>query len=418
MEKEFCHEIIRKKVILLAFDFERESLRMALDSIKERKLRSFLTVLGIVIGISAIIAMVSIGEGTKASIMEALGGLGANTIFVTSGGGGGGFSSPTTGETLTEKDIAKVESVKDISLALGIFVKSLPATFKSEVKILSLYGVDTKNAFKFFSEIGVVEIEEGRYFRTGERRAIVIGRVMADKAFSTELKLNDKFKVKDETFHIIGITKETGNTQYDNIIIVPIEDIRDLSTEKDQLTIIFAKADNPNRIDEIAEDIQKKMDDAHGKKLFSVFTTKQLTERIGTVTNTISIVLGGIAGIALIVAGIGIANTMLMSVIERTREIGIMKAIGASNRNVMEIFLMEAAMIGLIGGILGGIVGMGLSNALELVLTSYGMAFKTLVTPELFAGGVVFSIIVGVFFGLLPARKASKLNPIEALRYE
>jgi putative ABC transport system permease protein len=197
-----------------------------------------------------------------------------------------------------------------------------------------------------------------------------------------------------------------------------LDDVRDPVTENDQFTIIFARAINTNTIDDVASAIQKKMDDMHGEKAFLVFTPKQLTEQIGTITNTLSLVLGGIAGIALIVAGIGIANTMLMSVMERTREIGIMKAIGASTRNVLEIFLMEAVLIGIIGGVVGDILGIVFSDIIGVVLRNYGLAFTTVVTPELLILGLAFSVGLGVIFGLLPSRKASKMNPIEALRYE
>ena len=390
---------------------------MAINNIKERKLRSALNALGILIGIAAVVAMVSIGEGTKAAVSQALGSLGANTIFVTSGIGGGGFGLTSLPEPLTKKDLNAIQSVKGVDIAVGILAKSFSVTYKDETKRLSFYGIDTKDAQKFFSDLGVVEIEEGRFFKTGEKQAVILGHTTANKAFDTQLKVNDKLEIKGKKFQVVGILKETGNAQYDSVAIAPADDIRDV-TEKDQYTVIFARVSNPDIIDYIAADVQKKMDDLHGKKTFLVFTTKQLTERIGTVTNTISIVLGGIAGIALIVAGIGIANTMYISIIERTREIGIMKAIGASNTNVLEIFLMEAALVGLVGGIVGDIVGIGLSKILEIVLKNYGLALTTKVTPELLGLGLAFSVSVGAFFGFLPARKAAKLRPTEALRYE
>jgi len=407
-------------VISLAFEVEQESLKMAFDSIRERKLRSVLTVLGIVIGISAIIALVSVGEGTNAAVSQALGSLGANTIFVAggAGGGAGGFGPPSTGEALTKKDLTDINSVKGIQLAVGILAKSESVTFKGETKRISFFGVDTKEAEKFFKELGVIQIEDGRFFKSGEKHAVVLGHAVAEKSFSNTVKVGDKLTVNDQKFQVIGILKETGSSQYDNNIIASIDDVTDSSSTTTQYTIIFGRVSNPDTIDATAANVQKKMDNLHGKKTFQVFTSKQLTQQIGTVTNTLSIVLGGIAGIALIVAGIGIANTMFMSIMERTREIGIMKAIGANNRNIIEIFLLEAATIGLIGGIVGDILGVGLSEALGVILINYGLTFSTKVTPQLLLLGLGFSVTVGVLFGLIPARNAAKMNPIEALRYE
>jgi len=399
-------------VIFLSFEIEKESLRMAFDSIKERKLRSALTALGIVIGIAAIIALVSVGEGTNAAVSEALGSLGANTIFVTSGGGGG-FGPTSSPESLDKKDLNDIKSIKGIDIAVGISVKSESVTFRDETKRLSFFEVDPKDAEKFFTGLGVIQLDSGRFFKSGEKHVVVLGHNIAAKSFTDSVNVNDKLTVKDQKIQVVGILKETGSSQYDSIIISPLEDTTDV-----QYMIIFGKVNNPDRLDDIAASVQKKMDDLHGKKAFVVFTPKQLTQQIGTVTNMLSLVLGGIAGIALVVAGIGIANTMLMSIMERTREIGIMKAIGASNRNVLEVFLMEAALIGLIGGIVGGILGVAMSEGLGAVLKNYGLAFTTKVTPELLGLGLAFSVGVSVLFGLLPARKAAKLNPIEALRYE
>ena len=390
---------------------------MAFDSIKERKLRSALTVLGIVIGIAAIIALVSVGEGTNAAVSNALGSLGANTLFITGGGGGGGFGAPTSTTMLSKKDLTAIESIKGIDIAIGIAVKSESVTFKDETKRLSFFGIDTKEAQKFFKDLGVVSVTEGRFFNSGERHSVVLGYSTAEKSFSNAIGVNDKLSVGDQKIKVIGTLKETGSSTYDSIIISPIDDVSD-TPGNPQYTIIFARVSDPATIDDIAANVQKKMDNLHGKKTFTVFTSKQLTEQIGTVTNMLSIVLGGIAGIALLVAGIGIANTMFMSIVERTREIGIMKAIGATDRNIIEIFLMEAALIGVIGGIVGDTLGLLLSNALGIILTNYGLNFTTVVTPELLLIGMGFSVGVGVLFGFIPARKAAKMNPIEALRYE
>src|SRR3989344_1407432 len=391
---------------------------MAFNSIKERKLRSILTALGIIIGISAIIALVSIGEGTNAAVSSALSTLGGNTIFISGGGGGGGgFGPPSTSEPLGKKDVTDIRGINGVDLAIGIIVKSQSVEFRDETKQMNFFGIDPKDGDKFFTDLGVVQIEDGRFFKSGESHVVVLGHNIAVKSFSDELKVNDKLTIKGEKTRIVGILKETGSSQYDSSVITSADDLAD-STGNLAYTIIFARVNNVDRVDDIANNVQKKMDDSHGKRDFLVFTPKKLSEQIGTVTNTLSLTLGGIAGIALLVAGIGIANTMYMSVMERTREIGIMKAIGATNKNVTEIFLTEAALIGLIGGIVGDIIGVAFSNILGLVLTNYGLTFSTKVTYQLLLLGLGFSVGVGVLFGFLPARKASKMNPIEALRYE
>jgi len=400
----------------LSFAFEQESFRMATRSIVERKVRSALTVLGIVIGIAAIVSLVSVGEGMRGMVVEQLEQFGANKIMVMAQMQTG-FGPSAQGEPLDDGDLQDIKRVRGVDIALPMFYKSLPAEFKDEVGTLQVAGVASKDAQTFFSDIQAFDLAAGRYYRSGDRNVVVIGHFVAN-TFTDEVKLRDRLEIKGKTMEVIGILKEMGNQQDDSMVIMPLDTMRDITGEKDEITMILVKVDNADRVADIAEDIQELLDKAHGEKTFMVMSTQQITEQVGSIMNILSITLGGIAAISLLVAGIGIANTMLMSIMERTREIGIMKAIGATSANVMEIFLIESATIGVIGGVIGCLVGIGMSKVISAASVFIGFQITTAVTPELLALSLGFSVIVGVVSGIFPARNAAKLNPIEALRYE
>lgn len=391
---------------------------MAFSSIKERRLRSALTVLGIVIGIAAIISLVSIGEGMRRGITDMLEQFGANKIMVMPSMQMG-FGPPVIGESLTEDDLDDIKRVRGVDIAVPILFRSLPVEFNGESEVLSITGVDTEDAEEFFSDIQAFQLEAGRFQRSGDRYGIVIGYLIAKNVFSDEVKLNDRLEIKETNFEVIGIMNEMGNQQDDTMIILPLDTLRDMIDEETEITMFFIKVKDANRIEYVVDSIQKNLDDEHGEDTFMVMSTMQLTEQIGSITSMISVFLGGIAGISLLVAGIGISNTMLMSIMERTREIGIMKAVGATNKEIMEIFLIESAAIGLIGGILGCVIGIGISRVISTASSYFfGMSINTAVTPELISIGLGFAVGVGVVSGLFPARRAAKLKPVEALRYE
>jgi len=370
------------------------------------------------IGIAAIVSIISIGEGLRETITGELESFGANNILISPGGGGGGFGPPSFSEPLNEKDVKNIERIRGTDTVFGILMRGLSFEFKDEKKVLNIFGLDFDNAAEFFSDMGGYELQSGRIPRPEEKDSIVMGYLAAKKSFDEEIRVKDKVTINDENFRVAGIFKETGSESDDNLILMCMECMRDLTGVEDEISIIFVKVSDAKRIDSIAEDIQEEMDDEHGEDVMSVFTTKQLTEQILMITGSLTLFLSAIAGVSLLVAGIGISNTMLMSVMERTREIGIMKSIGASNIKIMMLFLTESIIIGFIGGVVGILLGILISQGLSQVDIQGGLPLITAVTPQLLIMGLTFSVIVGAVSGFFPARRAAKLNPIEALRYE
>lgn len=402
----------------MSFEFEKEGLKLAIQSIRERKLRSILTTTGIIIGIAAIISLVSIGEGTNKYINEQFEQFGANKIIVTPSTMASGPRRPVTSETLSSSDLNVVKRVRGVDEVIEILSKTLSVEYKKESTQLQTMGIHGKEAERFFSDMQSLELENGRFFGSGDRYVVVMGYLAAKKSFSEEIRIRDRIVIKDKEFTVIGTLKEIGSTQDDMQIMVPLDSMRTITGSDDEISFIFASAYDRNEVEDVADRIQQKFDNEYGEDTFLVMSTTKLAGQVSSITNTLSAILGGVSGIALIVAGIGISNTMYMSTLERTKEIGIMKSIGATRRNIMEIFLIEAALLGLIGGVLGIIVGTGLSKLLGLILKSYGMPLKTHVSLSLMLLGVGFAVVVGVISGFLPAKQASELDPIEALRYE
>lgn len=389
---------------------------MAWRSIRERGTRSALTIIGIVIGISAVVSMISIGDGTNAYINEQFESLGGNTIIVSSFSFNSG-GPPVSGESLRERDVDLVMSVRGVKDAMPIIFQNLKIQHKDVSVSSFVIGLDPNDAETYFKSASL-DVETGRWLRTNERHSIVLGSLAAEKNFGTELGPRDKLTIKSHTFEVVGIMKEIGNSQDDSQVYIPIDTMKDLTNEGDRISAIYAIATDAGEVEEVADAIQLKLDNRYGEETFAVFSTTSLANQITAITNTLSIALGAIAGIALIVAGIGIANTMYMSILERTKEIGIMKAIGASSSNILKIFLIEAGIIGMIGGLLGLALGTAISLVLGSILEAQGLFLKTVVTPQLALMSVAFSFVVGLISGYLPSRSASRLDPIIALRYE
>ena len=392
-----------------------ESIKISWSSLVNRKLRLGLTVLGIAIGVAAIVGLLSVGFGLQNAITESMEQFGSDKIMVMGGGAMGSLG----GASLESNDLDEIKRIKGVDEAGGMIFKVLPVKFKDEIKTAYVIGIDSADAEKFFSEMQSFKIADGRFFKQGDKDATTIGKIVGSGLFEKDVKVGNDLYIDNTKIEVVGIMGEIGNPQDDSQIYVPLDTMKEIIGDTDELTYIVIKASDVSKVDSIAQDVEDYLDDKYGKENFKAYTSEQVAESVGQIFSIISIVLGGIASIALVVAGIGIANTMYMSVMEKTREVGVMKAIGATNKHIMEIFLVESAIIGMLGGLIGIIIGFGVSAVVTYYAKMSGISMlEATVTPELAIGGLLFAVILSMIFGLLPARKASRMNPVDALRYE
>ena len=393
----------------------QEIFRVALRNLSHQKTRTALTLLGVVIGIAAVIALVSVGRGLEASVRDSLESLGPDRIIVTPHGVNG-FGPPAVAQGLTDKELEIVERNRKIDKVLPVVFKNFPVKYSGETKSISITGVPPESE-DFFSDVRTFELSEGRSFLPGDRNVAIIGYRIAEEAFTSNVDVRSKLSIIGKDVRVIGIMKPTGNQQDDSGILIPIDMMREITGNDKEISAILAKVrEDPKGT---AQEIEKDLEDLHGEKLFVVLTTEQLISQINSVFGIISLVLISIASISLVVAGFGIMNTMLMAVIERTREIGIMKAIGATDSRILSMFVAESSVVGLIGGIVGTIIGYAVSFGLaSATVTFFNLNLLIEVDPVITAGILVFSTLVGTISGAYPSWRAARLDPVEALRHE
>jgi putative ABC transport system permease protein len=411
-------------------------LKLSIKNLSQRSLRSWLTIIGIVIGTAAIISMLSIGEGMRSNILSQLSLFGQDVLMILPGTartGGGDISSlirvmlQARGiRTLSNRDINAIKYVEGVKDVEGEIVGMTFVTFGNERRSVSIRGVDTVK----WKEMLNIEIEEGRNFQPNEKRAVILGYRIAKEGFSKKIGVGSQITIGDKYFKVVGILKESG-TQIglvDNVIFMNVEDAREiLKIESDKYSLINVKISDISRIDEIINEIDRKLmnerKETPDKKSYTIISVKQIAQTVESIISTLNIFLGGIAGVSLIVGAIGIANTMFTSVLERTRQIGTLKALGAKNSEIMLMFLFESILIGFVGGLIGiffGFIATGILNEISIrvfaqreIITS-----QAIITPNLIFIGISFAVIIGAISGIIPARRAAKLEPVEALRYE
>ena len=407
---------------------------LSLSHVRKSKMRSWLTIIGIVIGVAAVVAIISIGQGMQESVAARLGSLGADQITVTPGysrASGGGFEGGRGGGSaninLTDKDVNAIKQVPGVLYVNGMVSGRSDMIMGTETTPVSITGVDTAS----WRSIVTTQLESGRYLQPGDSNVVVIGYSLAYGTFLQPITLNRPVTIGGKSFKVVGIFVQSGGGfggGTDNAVYMPADYARGVITtnvSRNQFTSIIVKVSDPTVADKIATDIVNKlMPERHVNQRtrdFTVTAFATIQQQITSVVQTISLFLAAIAAVSLLVGAVGIANTMFMSVMERTRQIGLLKALGATDSEVMKLFLLESGLFGFVGGVIGIIVGILISviiSAVGVRAIGPGGTMNAVVTPQLLVFALAFSIFVGIISGIVPARNAAKMNPVDALRFE
>jgi len=399
----------------------REAFALALEMLTANRVRTALTMLGVVIGVAAIILLVSLGEGATAYITRELTGLGTNLLIITPGKTqtSGGFHPPiaSTVRKLTYEDaVALRRRAALLTDAVPVVLGTGKIRYQGVSRDTSVIGVtpEFQRVRNLYVEIGQFVSEEDV---EGRRRVVVLGRTVKRELFGEENPLGQFVTLADSRYRVIGIMERKGVSlgfDIDDLVFIPVKSAQDLF-DTDRLFEILASVRSPDEIDRATQQVKDILMRRHGNREdFTLTSQGAILSVFTTILKILTAVLGGIAGISLLVGGIGIMNIMLVSVRERTREIGIRKAVGARRRDILGQFLLESVVMSSLGGGLGIVVGVGGAKALSLFFTY----LPTQVSPWAILMAFGFSAAVGIFFGVYPARRAALLDPIQALRYE
>jgi putative ABC transport system permease protein len=397
--------------------------KLSMKNIKKRKLRSGLTMLGIIIAIMTIFLLISLSLGLEFVVKEQFRMLGTDKFFILSKAqmGAPGTTQPASLTITDVNNIEKVNGVKDVSYAN---MATAEIEYNKEKRYAYAIGVPL-DKLTMLTESLSIKIDEGRFPREGELGKVVLGyQYKYSNFFSREVKTGDKITINGKEFKVVGILTKIGNPSDDQSIYMNIVDFKDLFNTKEDVYEIIVQTQPGTNITQVANDVERKLmrtRDVTEKTIdFMIMTPEELLNSFQMILNIVTGFLLGIAAISLFVGAIGIANTMFTSVLERTREIGIMKAVGAKNSDVLKIFVIEAGTLGMIGGIIGTILGYFAGRIIEVIANNaLGTSLLKIYSPwYLWVGCIFFSFLIGAVSGFVPSLKASKLRAVDALRYE
>ena len=401
---------------------------MGLNMLVHSKLRSWLTIIGIVIGVGSVIGIISLGDSMQANVQSKLAEMDLTKISITPGyskassnmpGPPGMGGSSSTDATLTDKDMRALQGLDSIQYKEGEISGSEKVKYLGQTATLSITGADPQ-VWKYMTTL---KTTSGRLLEPADKYVAVIGSKVANEIFDHNIGINQVITINNKSVRVVGILKEEGMGGDDSKIYMPIDGAVDLITDakKDVYDSITVKAKSEDQVDGLLEDIKKRLMisrhiNQEKDRDFTLSASKSMASSVTSMTSTMTLFLGAIAAVSLLVGAVGIANTMFTSVLEKTKEIGTMKAIGAKNRDILMIFLFNSGMVGLVGGILGVMLGAIVSAGLQSMMGS--MTAGGGLSIALMVEGLLLAVSIGVISGVVPAYRASKLKPVDALRYE
>jgi putative ABC transport system permease protein len=389
-------------------------------SLIQRKLRSALTMLSIVIGVVLVISLVLLGDGLQNAIQGRLLAFGTDLLVVYPGKEESPLFGLLTDAQIRDRDVKVIEDVPGVRNVMPTQEKSfVHVSFRGEEESLRLHGQPIEAIKDVLVESSGFTLREGEWPSSEQAREVVMAATAADKSFDEPVRAGDTVEIKGRRFTVSGVLNPTGETNHDNAVFISLENARLISGRRSGVDFVTVKVNPDVEPEAVAEDIRRALAREPGAGDISVITAAKAGDVAGDIVGILQLVLSGIAAVALLVGGVGVMNTMYTSVLERTREIGVMKAVGASDRAVMTLFIIESGLLGLVGGAVGSAAGQAMAIFAEQVAQSQGfLLLDVQFDLLLFLMVLVGSATLGIVSGLMPAYRAAKLSPVQALRYE
>ncbi len=400
-------------------------LKLAIENIKTRKLRSWLTMIGIFIGIAAVVTLYSLGQGMEIAINEQFEKLGGNRITVQPGGTAYGPPGSLASARIDEHDLNLIKKVRGVHEATGVIISSVQVEYNDETTYTLMRGIPVDEDYDIIDDMFSIEMDQGVELKKGDKTKIMVGYNLGNKDdfFGKKVRVRDNIEINGRSYEVVGVVEKQGETMQDRILFVPIDSARELlDDDPDEFDLIVINAKEGQEVDELVERIKKDMrqdrDQDIGEEDFVVESFEKIIESFNAVFGIVQVVILGLTAISLVIGGIGIMNTMFTAVLERRKEIGILKAVGARNSSVLILFVFESGILGAVGGAIGTIFGIILSKMVEYVGSVIIGSFllRAYFSPALIITVISFSFIVGCISGGIPAYQASKLKPVDSLR--